>query len=786
MTLDLTNLPVKQPDLSSLPVKNESSVKEDFLTRYEDRLAEHPFLGPFMPLSTLFGKSLEDRAFDATKPDEIKPDDIASYWGSVIKQTVAGSVGAIGDMATAPGSYVPVPGLGLVGKIPVGKTTLGEIVKKVPISQLASGGLAEKVAYQTALKNLPVKTAKSAGVFDDLAGKIDPVQKITNAIKQAKPIRQEQEILNRESRAKRIGAAEAIGNKSYGESGFKSQLGSLKGQLPKVSYEGVRDKVTQDDIDILFQKIQGSFLLPGEKLTAKHGLSKALGIEGGVVPTNKEIEYLSEVFGSDFSKAMLEKDAWKKLQSQAVDVLNLPRSIMSSADYSAPFRQGIFLIGRPKEFSNAFVNMFKYAFNEYAYDDLLIQIRNRPTYPLMREAKLPLTLVHGHLSGMEEGFKSVMAENIPGLGEVIKASNRAYSGFRNKLMADVFDSMIKTQQSLGIHPSKIALRNMGEYIGAATGRGKLPAMLEGSADLLNATFFSPRLMSSRLTLLNPQFYIKLDPFTRKQALSDLFKFAGLASTVLYLAKMSGAEVEANPQSADFGKIKVGITRYDILGGFGQYIRLAAQLITQTQINSVTGVKTDLSKPGYGEPNSLDAMINFAQSKEAPVVSFITDMLKGKNFKGEEFSFSNAILSRFIPLVFQDTSELFEERDHQGLLMALPAFVGIGTQTYNLSPKRKVSAAKAIMDYSNKLANEGRIEEAENFLFDRVGMYTEGLQLSGFQQSISKLEGLKENIQNNVLIKGDDKKEKVKELEKLISDIQKKMDERNMELKKEKK
>src|SRR5690606_16829371 len=113
--------------------------------------------------------------------------------------------------------------------------------------------------------------------------------------------------------------------------------------------------------------------------------------------------------------------------------------------------------------------------------------------------------------------------------------------------------------------------------------------------LLNSLFFSPRLISSRVQLLNPAYYMSLPAPLRVEALKDLAAFGGVASTVLGLAKASGAEVETDPRSTNFAKIKVGDTRYDILGGFQQYLRLASVIAT----NSTKTGKGEVKKLGEG-------------------------------------------------------------------------------------------------------------------------------------------------------------------------------------------
>lgn len=511
----------------------------------------------------------------------------------------------------------------------------------------------------------------------------DPVQKIIQALKEAKPIRGAQEALYSAERSKRAGAVAGIGKNVPGEGGYFAQLGALKGQLPKAQFEGIRNQIKQPDIDHLFNSVEQAGLSPFEKITAKGGLAKLLGAEGGTVPNRSELSLLNEVFPPEFIQAALSKRSlMQKALTLGEGALNLPRAIMSTLDLSAPLRQGVFLVGRPKQFLPAFKDMFKYAFNENSYKGLQENIKARPTYPLMREAKLAITDGGPLLESREEAFMSNLVDNIPGFGALSKGSNRAYSGFLNKLRADTFDDLVKNAKSQGIAVEGKTLDDIGKFVNSATGRGTLPNFLKTSGPVLNGLFFSPRLMASRINMLNPQYYVSLDPFVRKEALKSLLTFGATAGTVLGLAKMGGADVGTDPRSADFGKIKAGNTRYDILGGFQQYIKLAAQLRSGQIISSTTGKTINLGE-GYKPLTRKDIISRFFEGKEAPVASFVTSMLTGTNSVGDDFNLPTEVINRFIPLMTQDIYDLAKDKDNigQALAMAIPGILGVGSQTY---------------------------------------------------------------------------------------------------------
>lgn len=556
--------------------------------------------------------------------------------------------------------------------------TVEQLDRKLP----QSAGLSTK---QTAPQVPEVQTQTGQGGGQGASPtspqSIDPVTKIINALKEAKPLREEQQNIYSKIRSQQAGALEGIGGGLKGEKGYYQKLGQLKGELPKVQFESIKKQVTQNDVDQLFNMVEKSNLDTFDKVNAQTGLAKLLGAEGGQVPTRGELNLLSKVFPEEFIQTILDKRPFtQKLFSEIEGTLNLPRAVMATADLSAPLRQGIFFVSRPKQFLGAFKNMFKYAFSEKAYQGLQDTIQSSPNKRLYKEAGLSITDMGTDLAGREEAFMTRLAEKIPGFGSVAKASNRAYSGFLNKLRVDVFDDLINKAKQENINLEGKGLKDLGSFINAATGRGDLPQKLKGAAPLLNGVFFSPRLIASRIQLLNPVSYANYSPFVRKEAIKSLLGFAGTATAVLTLAELGGATVVKDPRNADFGKIKIGNTRYDVLGGFQQYIRLISQLATGKIISSQTGKEITLGE-GYKPLTRKDILLRFAEAKTAPVLSFLISLATGQTGTGAPVDVPTEVINRFIPLVAQDLYDITQEQGSKGLLMGIPGIFGVGTQTY---------------------------------------------------------------------------------------------------------
>lgn len=415
------------------------------------------------------------------------------------------------------------------------------------------------------------------------------------------------------------------------------------------------------------------------------------------------------------------------------EIAGLPRTILASGDLSFGGRQGlVYATTHPITFAKAWPQQFTYfkqAFkgsDSEAFDAMMADIRSHPDYHLLEKAKISLTEPTGNSAAKreEQFLSSDLAEKIPALGRLVRGSNYAYTGLGNTLKANQFYGMIDHLHYAGIEPSDKLLQDLGEVINTSLGRGgKAGGFVEKHAGFLSSALFSPRLIASRLNVMNPRYYLRLQGPARQEALKGLLGLSAFAMGVLGLAKLSGADVNIDPRSADFGKIKLGDTRLDVLAGFTQYIRLGAQLGTGHKINSTTGADTELGK-GLAS-SRLDVLTNFLEGKANPTVSAGVTALKGKDVSGNNIytakGAASQLAQRFIPLVYQDINDL---RTHPNAVKgslpgkagaAAAGVVGVGVQTYGTQDEPTTPKQQKYLDNLKKTgADPNQIKADESF------------------------------------------------------------------------
>lgn len=382
------------------------------------------------------------------------------------------------------------------------------------------------------------------------------------------------------------------------------------------------------------------------------------------------------------------RDRYQRAWDKTLEVLNVPRTLMSSMDFSAPLRQGLIAsVSHPIVAIKAFTEMFRQSVSQKRFDRWFYDVKEHPLYDISRESGLYIADPHDiRLVAKEEAFMNNLAEKIPIFGKFIKGSERAYVGYLNKLRWDLFSQMISEYEHNGrtFENSPELYKSTGNYINNLTGRGSL-GKLENFAPVLSTGLFAPRLIASRVNMLSGYhlWSRKVPKEVRMMYLKDMGKFIGVGLTVLALFKLNGADVEDDPRSTDFGKIKYGNTRWDIWGGHGQYIRVVTQFMLGQTKSTTSGKINELSEEGAFGKTRGDVLLSFVRGKLAPIPAAGWDMITGRTIIGEKVTPQLEAQKLFLPLIAQDLKESYGEGGVSRLLTtAIPATFGVGVQTYD--------------------------------------------------------------------------------------------------------
>lgn len=624
------------------------------------------------------------------------------------------------------------PGVRMIGEIvsdPSGLINLGragiEFAHHPDVLTGGGAGLAAAGLFAPGLRRA-TKAAKAAEAAQ-VAGKDLPAgaKELNDVLPEAAKLRAKQERGYSAPRAKKIADykrihADALARGLDPEEAHLLAKTELAGELPKLHFTAGQE-LSRDNLPAMFQHINDHpELQDWEKIRTTDALR---GIFAGKVPTKSELKLLSTAFGEHDAHALATSTSlWKHLAANGLDFLNLPRALKSSLDLSAMFRQALVLGARhPRMFASEIKPALKAFRSENAYKDIMNGIASHPDFKAAVEWKVAFTDLGDSIGQREEAFASRLANHIPG----VRASSRNYAAFLNKFRMDAFSNYLRLAEEphWELHFQKglpvlkkvtrdtndqRMLKDIASWVNHSTGRGSIQA-LEGAMVPLQATLFSPRLIASRLQLLNPVYYAKLDPFARTQALRGFGQLLGGLGLTLYMAKLAGAQVGVDPRSANFGKIRIGNTRVDLMGGFQQYIVAAARLYKKEMVSSTTGQVVTL-QGGYAKPSRADIGLNFFESKLAPVPRFFDQWAHNENDDLKPFHPVKELPLLFAPLGPQQTYQTYKQNGPApAAAAAVLGTIGFGVQTYGPKADATYKAQLKLIDQAVK---KGQLTEEE--------------------------------------------------------------------------
>jgi hypothetical protein len=471
---------------------------------------------------------------------------------------------------------------------------------------------------------------------------------------------------------KRFTAADEANQRAGGgTAGFEAASEAFRCPLPKLSYKGFSDFSPEAVNDMHAAIWEHPELSTPEKKRASNAIRDAIDPEKLHVPQRAQIRLLKKVFPEETVKSIVDAPQdphW--LGDLLLEIGNLPRSLEASFDLSAVMRQGLVAGARhPLMAARNIKPMLEAAVSKGRYEEYMNALVADPVVQDGIDHRLAITDV-GSLGQREEMIASKLINKIPGRGSAraTRFLNKVRAEMKRALVKDALVDIGKTKRLgrlSGYEGSRTikeddALNSLAEYINTATGRGEL-RKLAPAANVLNSVLFSPRLLKSRFNLLmNPRWYARQTPYVRKQAMRAMFQTVSAGALVLGLAKAAGAEVGIDPRSSDFGKVKIGDTRFDIWGGFQPLARYATQLAVATYISPTTGKPMPIGSGKFGTTTRGDVALRFMRSKLAPNYSLLADWAFGKDVTGSKFRVRDQ-WKRVTPLLVQDALDLYHDR-----------------------------------------------------------------------------------------------------------------------------
>lgn len=504
-------------------------------------------------------------------------------------------------------------------------------------------------------------------------------------------------------------------------------LSALKGPLPTKLVDPIGPKFAQHERNGLLRHVLDHPALRGKNQTFREvKLQSTIRnfLDNGAVPTKGQIVELEKVFGTDIGQSFRKLGVETKLSAKqlAREAVGLTRALKSTLDVSYGLRQGFTnLFSNPVLWGQNFVTSIKALGSENVAQAVDLAIRNDPNFDLRQASGVAYSPLDGsfELSALEEMFANRMFQrwaNIDlkengGLINVLKkvtgiptrASERAWVTFMNKFRADIFDGQVKNlvADSPHLNPRTsgegfaIAQR-MARFGNTTTGRGNLSKSGALASEVASWALFAPRFLWSRVEYF-PRVAHILAVGTKteriqvsKQLLGKTALFMTLGTLADNFGDMIGVDISFGSDWRDptFGKIRIGdeIT-IDMAAGYGQVIRLLANVMTGSEVDPVTGRKKD--------KNEVIAAARFLRNKASPIASTILSVKNPKaesfgKLTGDENVFETSAFiakSLFAPISVETVLELHQTEDAKALALILPELVGLGVNVREQRQRR---------------------------------------------------------------------------------------------------
>lgn len=403
----------------------------------------------------------------------------------------------------------------------------------------------------------------------------------------------------------------------------------------------------------------------------------------------------------------------------AIDIGNFLRANQASFDLSWWRQQAPLIFNNKTAFIKANATTWKVLKNKAYAAESLTKIQSHPYYkyyeqldldfirPLIQKGVPEWKRTEQFMVLGSERPISKLAGKLPWLTKSQEVFVTATNEMNWEIFCKYVDDVLKMNEQVATGAIKLKpneaininkqIQTYGRMLQDMTGRAQL-GPLKSVSPAMNAGFFSLRYNLARL--ITPRHLISTNPQVRKAAWMNLTTFIGGIAGIELAGEALGLwEIEKNPTSADFMKIRMGKVRLDPWGGYQQFVRLYATLIKREGKSATTGNTYPI--------DPVEAMTNFVRTKFSPLAQFLTNAWTGKNFIGEPYSVKDpkGYIGMLTPFALQDIYSAFKEQGIEGLLTGGTTIFGVGYGSYDspdttsskTTPKYKYKP-KSLKDY----------------------------------------------------------------------------------------
>ncbi len=539
---------------------------------------------------------------------------------------------------------------------------------------------------------LPMQTETKVGLtptdVDQPVGQFQIA--IDNALSESVRTFEMQDKLRAAEKAEKFGEMESIANQSTSADWRVQAKSALKGAYAKLDIKPLQEVIPIESFRRMDQELRTTDKLKRIDAINLGDAMQALYDKGKVLRPF-EIKLARKMWGDRLADTLGDlAEASKGGKISIVDYISIPKAVMASSDISRTLRQNILMARKPVLWAKALGRDVELMVKDARHARTIENMAIRENSDLIQKSNIRINKWGEQATARtgSERFPSKLARQVP----FIARSERAYVVGGNMIRMNYLREI--AQQREGTVTTEKQWKDIGHVLNIITGEGDAK-LLGDLAPILNAIFFAPRLLESRIRaftdLLNPN----LSWAARKILAQHIAAFVALNSAILAsMSLVPGVNVERDYRSTDFGKIKIGNTRIDFWGGYLPLARLMTRL-SSGETKSSSGRVVPIE--------ARETITSFLQSKLGPMPAYVIDLLKGETFVGDGVSLEadsvvEQFYQRFTPLFFQDMIDAvrYNGLDVGSVASGALAFFGASVVSYPKSKFTEVSDRKNLI------------------------------------------------------------------------------------------